>query len=131
MNKETLWNLAEDYAEAWCSQSPSKVASFYEEDGSLCVNEGAPAIGRAAIEEVAQSFMTVFPDMKVSFDDLVFADDGIRFHWTLIGTNTDSNGIERKVRISGYETWEIGSSGLIKTSRGHFDNADYQRQMNG
>ena len=33
------------YAEAWCSQDPGRVASFFSEKGSLSVNNGAPAMG--------------------------------------------------------------------------------------
>ena len=34
------------------------------------------------------------------------------------------------MRISGYEEWPIGPDGLIASSLGHFDAADYQRQLN-
>ena len=130
MDHDKIRTLAERYTGAWCSQTPSKVASFYEEDGSLTVNGGSPALGRSAITEVARSFMSDFPDMTVHLDDLAFLDHEIRYYWTLTGTNTDSNGTERKVRISGYEVWEIGTNELIATSHGHFDSEDYQRQMN-
>ena len=129
MDHDKIRTLAERYTEAWCSQTPSKVASFYEEDGSLSVNGGAPAIGRSTITEVARGFMTDFPDLTVQLDDLAFLDQQIRYHWTLTGTNTDQNGAERKISISGYEVWEIGPNGLIATSQGHFDSEDYQRQM--
>ncbi len=126
MDHEQIRKLAQSYAEAWCSQTASKVASHYEIDGSLSVNEGAPAVGREAIAEVAESFMTEFPDMKVDFDELELVDDEIRFHWTLTGTSTTL----RKVRISGHETWQFGPNGLIEISKGHFDSDDYQLQMN-
>ena len=87
-------------------------------------------MGRSAITEVARGFMNDFPDLKVQLDDLVFVDNEIRYHWTLIGTNVDPNGTERRIRISGYEKWEIGASEQIATSSGHFDSEDYQRQMN-
>lgn len=125
MDHEQIRELAESYAEAWCSQVAGKVALHYEEDGSLSVNEGAPAFGRAAIADVAQSFMTEFPDMKVYFDGLEFVGEEIRFNWTLTGTSTTQS----KVRISGYEAWEFGPNGLIAISKGHFDSDEYQRQM--
>lgn len=130
MDQKKIRTLAESYTEAWCSQTPSKVASFYEEDGSLSVNGGVPAVGRSAITEVARGFMNDFPDLKVQLDDLVFVDHEIRYQWTLTGTNVDSNGTERRIRISGYEKWQIGANELIATSSGHFDSEDYQRQMN-
>jgi hypothetical protein len=51
------------------------------------------------------------------------------FRWTLSGTNTGPGGSGRTVRISGREEWVIGDEGLIAESQGHFDEADYQRQV--
>jgi hypothetical protein len=48
----------------------------------------------------------------------------------LIGTNTGPGGTGSKVRISGYELWKIGDDGLITESKGNFDAADYERQLN-
>src|SRR6185503_1510214 len=80
--------LASEYAEAWSSQDPASVASYFAEDGSLRVNDEVPAVGRAAITEVARGFMTAFPDMVVSCDELKRRPGGgLEFHWTLVGTN--------------------------------------------
>ena len=121
--------LAEAYTAAWFSQDAAGVAAFYEEGGSLSVNEDAPAVGRAAITEVAQAFMTAFPDLRVLLDDVLLQDDGVVYHWTLIGTNTGPGGTGRAVRISGFEVWQIGTNGLIASSRGHFDSSEYRRQL--
>jgi hypothetical protein len=48
---------------------------------------------------------------------------------TLTGTNTGPGGTGKAVRISGYEEWTLGADGLIATSLGHFDEAEYQRQL--
>ena len=121
--------LAEGYTAAWCSQNAARVASFYEENGALRVNDDPPATGREAITEVAQGFMSAFPDMKVSLDDVRLQDEGAVYHWTLTGTNNGPSGTGRAVRISGYEEWQLGASGLIASSRGHFDSDDYRRQL--
>ena len=126
---KSVHHLAEAYTAAWCSQNPASVAAFYDENGSLSVNEDAPAVGREAITEVARGFMTAFPDMKVVMDDLHQQADGVIYHWTLTGTNTGPGGTGRSVHISGFEVWEIGSSGLIASSQGHFDNDEYRRQL--
>jgi ketosteroid isomerase-like protein len=117
------------YTAAWCSQNPSSVAAFFAENGSLKINDGAPSVGRAAITEAAQSFMTAFPDMVVEMNGLEYAGKQYRYRWTLTGTNTGSGGSGRKVRISGYEEWTFGADGLIAASLGHFDAADYDRQI--
>ena len=51
------------------------------------------------------------------------------FRWTLDGHNTGPGGTGAHVRISGYEEWRIGDDGLIAESLGHFDAADYRRQI--
>jgi len=117
------------YAEAWCSQDPESVAAFFAECGSISINNGPSAVGRAAIAREAQAFMTTFPDMVVTFDKLEPQPNGTEFHWTLTGTNTGPGGTGKRVRISGYELWKIDNAGLIAESSGHFDAAEYEHQL--
>lgn len=124
-----LTEFARGYAEAWGSKSPERVAAFFAENGSLSVNDGPRVVGRAAIAEVARGFMRDLPDMIVTFDKLEPRADAIAFHWTFTGTNTGPGGTGNRVRISGYELWEIDNDGLIGESRGHFDSAEYERQL--
>lgn len=86
-------------------------------------------ISRAAITEVARGFITAFPDMVVTMDELLDKPQGAEFHWTLEGTNTGPNGTGKRVRISGYEEWRIDADGLVIESRGHFDAGEYERQL--
>jgi hypothetical protein len=126
-----LHDFASRYAAAWCSQDPASVAAFFAPGGSLKVNDDAPAVGRAAITDVARGFMAAFPDMQVLMDDI--SGDGRRavFRWTLVGTNTGPGGMGHAVRISGFEEWQLDADGLVAESLGHFDAADYQRQIDG
>src|SRR5438552_16117521 len=114
-----LTKFAKRYAEAWCSQNPESAAAFFAENSSLSVNDGSPAVGRAAIAKEAQAFMTTFPDMIVTFDKLESRGDRTAFHWTLTGTATGPGGTGNRVRISGYELWMIDKDGLIVESKGH------------
>jgi len=126
-----LTKFAQRYAKAWCSRDPRKVAAFFAENGSISINNGPSAIGRAAIAKEAEAFMTTFPDMVVTFDKLEPREGATAFHWTLIGTNTGPGGTGNKVRISGNELWKLDPDGLIAESKGHFDSADYERQLKG
>jgi hypothetical protein len=126
-----LNDFASRYAKAWCSQNPESVAAFFTERGSISINNGPPAVGRAAIAREAQTFMTTFPDMIVTMDKVVDDEEGTKFHWTLIGTNTGPGGTGNRVRISGYELWKIDNRGLIGESKGQFDAAEYERQLKG
>lgn len=124
-----LRDFAERYTEAWCSGEPGKVAAFFAPGGSLRVNSAAPAVGRAAVEEIARGFMAAFPDLQLTMDDLVIDGERASYHWTLVGTNNGPGGTGRSVRISGFEEWSFSDDGLIGESLGHFDEADYARKM--
>ena len=126
MTSDQLNDFAARYAKAWCSHEPERVATFFAANGSLKVNNDAPAVGRAAIAAIARGFMRDFPDMTVTFDKLEPRKDRTAFHWTLAGTHS---GTGNRVRISGYELWKIDNDGLIAESKGHFDAAEYERQL--
>ena len=126
-----LTEFATRYTEAWGSQIAARVAAFFAEDGSLTINEGEPAIGRPAITAAAQGFMTAFPDMVVELDSLGQVGDRVTYHWTLTGTHAGPGGTGNRVHISGFEEWRFGPDGLIAESRGHFDGAEYERQIAG
>jgi hypothetical protein len=129
LDREQLDDFARRYTAAWCSGDPAEVAAHYAPEGSLTINGGEPARGRAAITEAARSFMTAFPDMEVLYDDLILSDGRAEYHWTLAGTNGGPGGTGNRVRISGFEDWTIGADGLIAESQGHYDQAEYDRQV--
>ena len=119
-----LDEFAQRYAKAWCSQNPESVATFFAKNAFLTVNGGPPTPPL----EVARGFMRDFPDMIVTFDKVEPRGDRTAFHWTLTGTYS---GTGHRVRISGYELWTINNAGLISESSGHFDVAEYERQLKG
>src|SRR5262245_46740457 len=122
-------SFAERYTAAWCSQDPARVAAFFAPEGTLTINGGEPARGRAAITRIAADFMTAFPDMQVLMDALEPAGRRTIYRWTLVGTNGGPGGTGNRVRISGYEDWLIGDDDLIAASLGHFDADEYARQI--
>ena len=120
-----LQDFARRYTAAWCSGDPASVAEFYSPGGSLTINDGTPSVGRAAITEAARGFMDAFPGMQVLMDGLR-TDGAVQYHWTLDGVHAESG---NHVRISGYEEWTIGADGLVAESQGHYDEAEYERQL--
>ena len=128
MDNDQLADFAQKYTIAWCSRDPYRVAAFFAEDGTITVN-GAPSVGRAAIAEMVQGFMTAFPDMELTMDSFEPGQQGGTYSWTFVGTNTGPDGTGKPVRFSGYEQWTIGVAGLIERSSGHFDSDEYKRQL--
>jgi predicted ester cyclase len=125
VTSDQLNDFATRYAKAWSSQNPESVAAFFAKNALLTVNGGPPTPPL----EIARGFMRDFPDMTVTFDKLEPRGDQTEFHWTLTGTNSGPSGTGNKVRINGYELWKIDKDGLIAESKGHFDAAEYERQL--
>jgi len=126
-----LLDFAARYTAAWCSHNPQRVSEFFTHNGSLTINRGIPAVGRPAIADAAQSFMSAFPDLRVSMNDLRRNGSRVEYHWILTGTNSGPQGTGRQVHISGFESWLFSPDGLISDSLGTFDGADYDRQLHG
>jgi hypothetical protein len=118
-------DFARRYAEAWGSHDPAEVASYYVPAGTIAINGGP----RTPIVDAANGFISAFPDIQVFMDDLIFKDEGVEFHWTFTGTNTGPGGTGKSVRISGFEEWTFGEDGLVSASTGHYDQAEYDRQL--
>ena len=122
-DRQRIEELARAYTEAWCRRDAAAVAAHYVPGGTIAINGGEPA----AIEDVARSFIEAFPDIEVFMDDLVIAADGrVEYRWTFTGTSSETG---QWVRIPGYEEWTIAADGLIAGSEGHFDAAEYERQL--
>ena len=117
------------YTAAWNSGDPAQVAMLVAENGSLKVNDAAPAVGRPAITAVAEGFMTAFPDLRLDMLELRSGEDGVQYHWRFVGTNTGPGGTGAAVDFSGYEAWTFGEDKLVVQSLGHFDEADYLAQL--
>jgi nuclear transport factor 2 (NTF2) superfamily protein len=121
-DRQQIEELAAAYTEAWCSHDAGRVAAHYAPGGTIAINGGEPA----GIADVAAAFITAFPDIEVVMDELVLNEDVVEYHWTFTGTSAETG---RWVRIPGFEEWLIGTDGLIAESRGHYDQAEYDRQL--
>ncbi|HXY84523.1 MAG TPA: ester cyclase [Gaiellaceae bacterium] len=125
LDQSRIHDLACSYTEAWCSRDPARVAEHYVPGGTIAINGGEPT----EVTEVARSFVSAFPDIEVFMDDLVFKDATVEYHWTFAGTNTGPGGTGKAVRISGFEEWKLCDDGLVVESNGHYDQAEYDRQL--
>lgn len=123
-----LISFGQAYARAWSSQDARDFATYFAENGELVINDGPAAVGRDAIREVAQSYMSDLPDMLVAMDSLVLVDGQPRFHWTLTGTHALTGS---QIHISGFEDWTLDETGNILRSEGHMDADAYARQVTG
>ncbi|MES2000895.1 MAG: nuclear transport factor 2 family protein [Pseudomonadota bacterium] len=120
--------LGRSYAQAWSSKRPERVAEFYAEDGQIVINNGSPLRGHEAISNMAAGFYAAFPDLIVHCDDFRLAGTHALFAWTLEGHHAET---KRRVRIAGWEEWDLDGGGKVLSSRGWFDTVAYENQIAG
>ncbi len=123
--------LGRKYTAAWCAHDSNAVASFYAADGGIVINDGEPCNGRSGVAEMAQGFINDFPDLVLRMDSIRTSGTYCVFQWTLEGTNSGPDGTGNRVEISGWEYWRLSDDGLVAESKGHFDAADFERQLAG
>jgi nuclear transport factor 2 (NTF2) superfamily protein len=122
-DRKQIEQLARSYTDAWCSRNPGRVAAHYTPRGMIAIN-GSDAAG---IADVAEAFIAAFPDIEVFMDDLLLRENGIvEYRWTFTGTSAETG---KSVRVPGFEEWTIAPDGLIAASRGHYHQAEYDRQL--
>lgn len=129
MNQTELDDFGARYAAAWSGGDPKDLAAFFSPNAIFAVNSGTPAVGRTPIAAAAGEYMAAFPDMVVRMDSVTQVGDRVLFRWTRTGTNTGPGGTGRSVRLSGYEELTFDPDGLIEACQGHFDQAEYERQV--
>ena len=129
MTDDDLAAFGRRYTDAWNAHDAAASAACYAEDGSLTINGGETAEGRAAVRAVMQGFHDAFPDAVLTMDAVRGAGDRAVYLWTYEGTNTGPGGTGNRVRFSGWEAWTLDGDGLVQRSLGNFDDAEYQRQL--
>jgi uncharacterized protein (TIGR02246 family) len=92
MTSTQLEDFATRYTAAWNAHDAHAATSCYAETGSLSINGGEPATGRAAVEAVMPSFCDAFPDAVLTMDKVRGASDKAIYLWTYEGTNTGPGG---------------------------------------
>lgn len=119
---------ASDYAEAWCSGDPARVAAHFTRDGEISINRGDALRGTNALTEMAAGFYAEFPDLVVKCDDIRQSGNHAIFVWTLEGHHAETKNL---VRAGGWEEWELDEGFQIVSSKGWFDAENYQNQIDG
>lgn len=122
----TVQQMAQDYATAWSSGDPEKVASFYRDDGQIIINRGEPVVGRAALLDMVSGFYGEFPGLTVKLDHLRMAGDHVLFGWVLEGKHAETG---NNVRVPGWEEWDLDEDLKVRKSLGWFDAEEYDRQI--
>ena len=126
--RDTLNNLARDYAIAWSSGDPESVARFFAPEGQVTINHGKTLQGHAAIAEMARALYAEFPDLEVRCDMMRWAGPHALFVRTLEGHHKSTG---NRVVTRGWEQWELTPDNKIQSSSEWFDAEERQSQIDG
>lgn len=123
-----LDDLAVRYTDAWNSRVPENVAAFHVQGSQFSINRGDPWIDHEGITAMAAGFYADVPDLVLENDGIRSAGNHVVFLWTFIGHHAETG---NRVKVSGWEEWELDEDLKVKSSLGWFDADDYQRQVDG
>jgi uncharacterized protein (TIGR02246 family) len=117
--------IALAYTAAWNTGRPDAVAGFFASDGCIVINGGPPWTGRAGVAEMASGFFADIPDLALVCDGVRAAGTHVLYLWTFTGTHAATG---KRVKVAGWEEWDLDAAGLVSVSRGWFDADSYARQ---
>jgi len=89
------------------------------------------AEGIDSLRSVISSFRTGFPDLNVSMDDVIYAENSASLRWTVTATNTGPLNMPptgKSVEISGISMFQF-NNGKISNEWVEFDNLDFEQQL--
>jgi hypothetical protein len=117
VNSTKIADLAKSYAAAWTARDGFDIAQHFEPTGQLIVN-GSPATNPKSIADVAQGFITLFPDLHYMADDTRIAGANTLQSWTLYGHHSETNAF---IKLSGWTTFTVSDAGKIQTAHMFYD----------
>ncbi len=125
-NVDTARKIADAHCTAWTSLSPDVVAQRYSTSTSFAMNCGQPMTTREEIAEMAGGFMSEFPDLVLTCDNVLVADHHMVYAWTFAGHHHET---KKLIRFSGWEEWDLDDNLEVVKSLGWYDVEDYNRQV--
>lgn len=125
---QTALKIAQIHCANWTSRKPEAVANHYAAQTNMGMNGGDPMISRSEISEMAAGFMADFPDLVVSLDNVLVADQHMVYAWNFEGHHGETG---NHVKFSGWEEWDLDSDLKVTKSLGWYAAANYDQQVAG
>ena len=125
---DAVRQMATRYTAAWNSKDPHAVAAHFAPDANIVINRGEPSTGRTEIAAMSAGFHADVPDLTLTCDDLRISGNHAVYVWTFTGHDS---GTGNPLTVQGWEEWDLNNDLTIAASRGWFNAAEYDRQVQG
>ncbi len=110
-------NTSQFIEAGWNGKNLTVVDSFMAEPFTRRVNNVTTASNRKELAANMQVYITAFPDLHLTIDDVVATEDHVILNWTITGTNTGIFGeiqaTGKKVKVSGITRMDFNELGKI------------------
>ena len=103
---EELKPLADKFVEVWNNGNYDELDAIFDPGFVRIVNQKPDVKGVDGLKKVISGFRTAFPDLKLTIDNEVYAENRAAVRWTFSGTNTGPGEIPptgKSVNIWGLE----------------------------
>ena len=130
---EDLRRLADDYVRVWDANAPKDLASgVYTSDVIDHNPQPGQEPGLEGILQIVALYLAVFPDLRLSTDDVIISGDHIAVRWTAVGTHEgDQLGVpatHRQVRLTGIDILYT-RDGLVEERWGEGNGLEMMQQI--
>lgn len=85
---QELKPLVDKFVEVWNNGNYDELDSIFDPGFVRTENELPDVQGVDGLKKVISGFRTAFPDLKLTVNDEVYAENSAAVHWTFSGTNT-------------------------------------------
>ncbi|GGK30067.1 hypothetical protein GCM10007962_25450 [Yeosuana aromativorans] len=125
-DEKTIMDIVDKVVIGWNAHKIDNLKSVSVENLVRTTNGIVQANNINEYEEMMNSLVTAFPDLKVALDKAVIKDNKIYINWTVSGTN---NGVfagnpatGKKLNIHGFSVWSLNADGKLTREDAYFDN---------
>ena len=114
MNKNTVINFV---SSIWNEKDLSQLDQFFSHEFERRVNNVEIASNKEELTANLQVYLTGFPDLNLTIDDILPYRDQVIMNWTITGTNTGVFGeypaTGKKIKVSGLSRLIFDQAGKI------------------
>jgi predicted ester cyclase len=115
----------------WNNGNLDEVAELWDPNVVRTANQLPDVVGLDGIKKVITAFRTAYPDLKLTSDEEIYAENKITVRWTLTGTNTGPGEMPptgKQIKIWGISILHFASGKLIREIVS-FDNQALMEQL--
>lgn len=114
MNKNTVINFVSGI---WNEKDLAQLDQFFSQEFKRRVNNVEIASNKEELTANIQVYLTGFPDLNLTIDDILPYRDQVIMNWTITGTNTGVFGeypaTGKKIKVSGLSRLSFDQAGKI------------------